>query len=127
MEPHAGCADIKLWLENGTDKPITKLRAQVCVMLKGLTGFNKQGNAGKLYENGVAAARSAKDNRWVLIAFERCGRTWGHPLVPCIHSDPLLPDAAPGERVCVRGQLRFYEGDDIQGEIAKVAKRLSAP
>ena len=41
-----------------------------------------------------------------------------------MHSDPKLPDAEPGERVSVSGVIRFYEGDDIDGEIARLAETI---
>ena len=34
--------EMKMWLTNGTDHELTGLRSQVCVMLKGLTGFSAQ-------------------------------------------------------------------------------------
>jgi hypothetical protein len=43
--------------------------------------------------------------------------------VPCIHADPVFADCAPGETVRVRGRLWFFEGKDIEGELA-AAKAL---
>lgn len=112
-------ADFTLWLENGTEETLTGLRTQVCLMLKGANGFNSQREEGRRFENGVAAIPSDDGQRWILVAFDRFGRVWGNPPVPCIHSDPVLPDAAPGERVEVTGRMWFYEGDDVDGEIAR--------
>lgn len=119
VTPAVGRADFALWLENGTEEALTGLRTQVCAMLKGAPGFNAQSEDGRRIEDGVAAIKSANADRWILIAFERHKRVWGNPPVPCIHSDPVLPDAAPGQRVEVKGRLWFYEGPNIDAEIAQ--------
>lgn len=119
VTPRAAGADLELWLENGTNQTLTKLRTQVCVMLKGMNGFNAQTNDNKRFEKTVAAAQGDTAKRWVLVTFERCGRTWGNAKCPCIHADPVLPDAAPGERVSVRGRLWFYEGDAVEAELQR--------
>ncbi len=69
--------------------------------------------------------KSEVGDRWVLIVFDRFKRVWGNPPVPCIHSDPVLSDAAPGQRVEVNGRLWFYEGSDVQNEIAKANAEFS--
>lgn len=111
--------EMELWLQNSTGQPLTGLRTQVCVMLKGAPGFNRQSNDNKLFREPVAATRAEGSNRWVLTAWERCGKAWGNPPVPCMHSDPVLPDCLPGQTVRVRGRLWFYEGGDIEGEMAR--------
>ena len=55
--------------------------------------------------------RSADRSRWILTEWERCGRTWGNAQCPCLHSDPVLPDCAPGQMVRVTGRLWFAEGE----------------
>ena len=122
VTPIADGADCELWLRNGTKSKLTEMRTQVCLMLKGAPGFTEQSQAGKEYAKPLAVATASGARRHVLLAFERCGRAWGNPPCPCIHSDPVLPDAAPGERVSVRGKLRFYEGADLDG----AKKRLLA-
>ncbi len=124
VTPQADHVGLELWLENGTDETLTGLEAQICVMLAGAAGFDYASNEGKRLENGVAAAPSEDGRRWILVAFERCVRPWANPPVPCIHSDPSLPDAAPGERVRVRGRLWFYEGADPSSEIARTKDEL---
>jgi peptidoglycan/xylan/chitin deacetylase (PgdA/CDA1 family) len=106
-------ADMELWLRNGTSESLTGLRTQICLMLKGAAGFNEQNQDRNHYDKPIAAARSRDGQRYVLLAFQECGRAWGNPPCPCLHSDPVLPDAAPGQLVKVRGQLRFYEGSDV--------------
>lgn len=110
--PTAEGAGIDLWLENGTTEVLTGLRTQVCVLLKGLPGFEGQTLENKVFEGARATARSADGARSVVVEFERCGRAWGNALCPCIHADPVLPDCAPGARVAVRGTLRFVEGGE---------------
>jgi peptidoglycan/xylan/chitin deacetylase (PgdA/CDA1 family) len=126
VTPGVGRADFSLWLENGTPEALTELRTQVCAMLKDAPGFNAQSETGRRLEDGVAAMQSANGDRWVLIAFDRHKRTWGNPRVPCIHSDPVLPDAAPGQRVEVKGRLWFYEGADVEAEIARAKADFAA-
>lgn len=113
VTPRTDGADLELWLTNGTRTKLTGLRTQICLMLKGAPGFNEQNQERKEYAAPLALAKARDADRYVLLAFERCGRAWGNPPCPCLHSDPVLPDAAPGERVKVRGRLRFYEGSDI--------------
>ncbi len=110
---------MELWLENGSEAPLTELRTQICLMLKGASGFNAQNNGRKRFDTPVVMVKSRDAERWMLLAFDHCGRTWGNEHCPCIHSDPVLPDAAPGARVAARGRLRFYEGDDIVGEVRR--------
>jgi peptidoglycan/xylan/chitin deacetylase (PgdA/CDA1 family) len=107
----------ELWLRNGTNEPLTRLRTQVCIMLKGAPDFAPQTAANKVLEKPWAGAKSASGNRWILTTWERCGRVWGNPPCPCIHSDPVLPDCPPGETVKVAGRIEFYEGTDINTRI----------
>ena len=107
--PAGNGADFVLWLENGTPEPLTGLRTQVCVMLKGLPGFTAQSEENKRYSERAATALSAGGKHAVTISFSDCGRVWGNPKVPCIHADPVFPNCAPGQRVEVTGQLRFED------------------
>lgn len=109
IEPVADGADLELWLRNGTAEPLTGLRTQICLMLGRLKGFEAQTQDNKTYGDALAAARAG--DRRVEIEFDGAGRVWGNERCPCIHSDPVLPDAAPGERVSLRGRVRFIEAD----------------
>ncbi|MFP6581510.1 MAG: polysaccharide deacetylase family protein [Candidatus Hydrogenedentota bacterium] len=113
-----------LWLENGTDVPLTNLRTQVCAMLKAVPGFERQSQEDKQYGRSVAVSKAEGKDRYILVGFDHCGRTWGNAACPCIHADPVFPDAAPGERVEVTGYLWFYEGNDIDTEIKQAERRL---
>ena len=42
MRPAEGRVDMELWLRNGTESALSRLRTQICVMLKGAPGFNAQ-------------------------------------------------------------------------------------
>jgi peptidoglycan/xylan/chitin deacetylase (PgdA/CDA1 family) len=100
----------ELWLENATSQPLSELRAQVCVLLKEAKGFDAQSNDNKTFGKTAAAVKSSAGNRWIVTEWERCARTWGNALCPCLHSDPVLPDCAPGQTVRVAGRLLFREG-----------------
>jgi len=102
---------MELWLHNGTDHPLTRLRTQICVLLKGAPSFNAQTTENKVFGKISAAVRSGTGNRWILTEWERCGRTWGNAQCPCLHSDPVLPDCPAGQTVRVAGRLWFGEGE----------------
>lgn len=106
--------DIEMWIENGTDAALTDLRAQVCLMLKDLVGFEAQTNDNKTFSDPVTTVGNADGTRWVIIAFDPVDRCWGNAKCPCAHVDPQFPDAAPGERKVVRGRIWFYEGKLIE-------------
>jgi peptidoglycan/xylan/chitin deacetylase (PgdA/CDA1 family) len=101
---------MELWLRNGTQQPLSKLRTQICVLLKGAPDFNDQTADNKVMGKTIAAVKSRAGDRWILTEWEDCGRTWGNTLCPCLHSDPVLPDCAPGETVRVGGRLWFSQG-----------------
>lgn len=105
--------DMELWIQNGTEAALSGLRAQVCVMLAALPGFDGQTNDNKVFDEPVTTVSNADGTRWIAIAFEDIDRCWGNTRCPCAHADPKFPDAAPGERQAVRGRIWFYEGTDI--------------
>ncbi|MCL4788205.1 MAG: polysaccharide deacetylase family protein [Verrucomicrobia bacterium] len=124
IQPKASSVDMELWLRNGSDEPLTGLRTQICGHLKGAPAFNQQTTTNKMFRAPSVAVHSAGGNHWIIATWDRCGRAWGQPLVPCIHADPVLPDCAPGETVRVRGRLWFYEGKDVEEGLAR-AKSVS--
>jgi hypothetical protein len=111
----------ELWLRNGSPERLTGLRVQNCVMLARAAGFEAQTLANKRLAAPLAAVGSADGRRWIITRWERCGRSWGNDLVPCIHSDPVFPDCDPGKTERLRGWLSFYEGDRIDDELARIA------
>ena len=107
IEPVEEEIRMELWLRNGTGKALTGLRSQICVLLKGASDFNEQSNSNKRFGKVRAGVSSRDGSLWILTAWERCGRTWGNPQCPCMHSDPVLPECGPGETVRVKGRLWF--------------------
>jgi peptidoglycan/xylan/chitin deacetylase (PgdA/CDA1 family) len=97
--------EMTLWLKNGTPQPLTGLRTQICVMLKEATGYAVATNDNKRFGKQAAAVQQAGGASWIVTRWERCGRTWGNPLCPCLHADPVLPDCAPGATVEVKGRV----------------------
>ena len=92
--------------------------------LKGAPEFNAQTNDNKILRQPIAAVHSADRNRWILTAWQIPGRSWGNPLVPCMHADPKLPDCPFRKTVRARGRLWFYEGRDIEREIERRVSEL---
>jgi peptidoglycan/xylan/chitin deacetylase (PgdA/CDA1 family) len=105
---------------NGSDQKLTGLRVQMCVMLGGLSGFEKRTNDNKVFAAPFAVCKDATGKRWVITGWERCGRAWGNPPCPCLHADPVVEDVPPGESKSVRGWLSFYEGNDIDAELKRL-------
>lgn len=98
-----GTVEMELSVHNKSGEPLTEMRSQVCVMLKRAKGFAAETDFGK------TVARAKLGTRALAVEWDRCGRTWGNPRCPCVHSDPLLPDCAPGATVKVKGRL-WFEG-----------------
>jgi peptidoglycan/xylan/chitin deacetylase (PgdA/CDA1 family) len=133
VRPTENHVEMELWLRNFSGADLTGqnatagLRNQVCVMLKGAPEFNAQTNDNKILRKPVAAVRSAGGDRWIITSWQNPGRSWGNPLVPCMHADPKLPDCPYGKTVQVQGRLWFYQGSDIEGEIARRLAEISRP
>ena len=126
LRPDARSVELGLWMRNGLDRTLTGLRTQLCVMLKGASGFSAQTVDNKVFQPPVAAVRSDGGDRWILTAWERSGRSWGNARCPCMHSDPVFPDCEPGETVRLRGRLWFHEGEDVASAVES-AKREFQP
>ncbi len=117
IQPQVGSVEMDLWLRNGSEEALTGLRTQICGHLKGAPGFNRQTTTNKVFRAPAVAVHSDSGDRWIITAWERGGRAWGQPLVPCIHADPVFPDCAPGQTVRLRGRLWFFEGKDVEPEM----------
>jgi len=111
---------MSMWLTNGTDQTLRGLVVQNCVMLKGLAGFEQQTNDNKLFRQPYVACHNTEKSRWIITAWQPCQRAWGNASCPCLHSDPKFPDCEPGQTVRIRGWLSFYEGTDIEAELARI-------
>ncbi len=120
--PEQDAVRMELWLTNGSGKPLAGLRVQNCVMLGYLTGFAAQTNDNKVFRAPYVACRNEAGNRWIITAWEHCGRAWGNAPCPCLHSDPEIPAFTDGQRDTHRlhGWLSFYEGTDLDGELARI-------
>jgi hypothetical protein len=118
--PEKDQVTFEMWLTNGTAQPLSDLRVQNCVMLKGATGFEQLTNDNKVFQAPYAACRDASGKRWVISAWDHPKRAWGNPPCPCLHSDPQFPDCPPGETRRLVGRLSFYEGTDIQAELKRI-------
>lgn len=125
IRPDQNVVAMELWLRNGTGQILTGLRTQICVLLKAAAGFNAQTNDNKIFRGPAVAVGSERRDRWILTAWERSATQWGQSRCPCMHSDPTLPDCAPGATVSVRGRLWFYDGKHIERELERVPALVS--
>lgn len=118
--PGKDAVRMEMWLKNGSDKSLSDLRVQNCVMLKGAEGFQEQTNDNKVFQKPYVACKSKTGNQWIITAWEPCHRPWANPPCPCLHSDPKFPDCAPGETKTLKGWLSFYEGEDVAVELRRI-------
>jgi hypothetical protein len=118
--PRADHVRMRLTLTNGTAAPLTGLRAQNCVMLKGAAGFDQQTKDNKRFRPPFSAGHDVTGRRWVITAWLPNHRSWGNERCPCLHSDPQFPDCGPGETRHVEGWLSFYEGTEIDAELDRI-------
>ena len=120
VHPRADHVRMRMTLTNGTDAMLTGLRVQMCVMLRGAAGFTELTTDNKLLQEPYAAVHDPSRRRWILTAWKPIHRTWANPRCPCLHSDPKFPDCGPGETKTIDGWLSFYEGTDVESEIARI-------
>ena len=123
VEPGHDAVRMTFSVTNGSPRLLTDLRVQMCTMLAGLAGFESLTNDNKTFAAPMAACRDASGSRWIVTGWDRCGRAWGNPPCPCLHSDPVVPDCPPGESRTVRGWLSFHEwpeGTDVAAELERL-------
>ncbi|MHC4462325.1 MAG: hypothetical protein ACYS6W_02645 [Planctomycetota bacterium] len=120
VKPERQAVRMEMWLKNGTDKKLSDLRVQNCVMTKMAAGFQQQTNDNKVFTNPYVACRSSDGKRWIITAWENCNNPWANDKCPCFHSDPKFPDTKPGQTHRLRGWLSFYEGTDIEAEFERI-------
>jgi len=120
VRPAREAVRMEMWLKNGTDKHLSDLRAQICVMTKMTAGFEQQTNNNKILTNPYVACRSSDGKRWIITAWENCNNPWANDKCPCFHSDPKFPDLEPGQMYRLQGWLSFYEGTDIEAEFKRI-------
>jgi hypothetical protein len=124
IAPSADAVRMQFRVTNGSPDTLTGLRVQMCAMLGHLSGFTAQTNDNKRFEPPFAVCHDETRQRWIITAWERCGRAWGNAPCPCLHSDPVVEDCPPGQSRTVRGWLSFYEGTDITAELTRIKPRL---
>jgi hypothetical protein len=122
ITPHQRRVEMTITLTNGTPETLTGLRTQVCAMLSAADGFHLQTGLSNVAQEPSIAIKSADGDRWIITSWQPNHRVWVNPPVPCIHSDPIFPDCAPGETVAVNGTMWFYEGTDVQKFIDSVSQ-----
>ena len=122
IDTHKTYVKMQMWLKNGTNKTLSDLRVQNCVMLKSAKGFNQLTNDNKISDGPFAACHSPNKKRWIVTAWKRLHRAWFNERCPCLHSDPKFPDCEPGKTVHIDGILSFYEGTEIKAEIERLRK-----
>lgn len=115
--PRDDFIEMTLAIHNAGDETLTGLRAQVCIMLAGATGFEEQTGERRVFHRGYAAAGDRSGERWVIVGFRPLYRAWANAPCPCVHADPQFPDCSPGETVTALGRAWCYEGADVTGEI----------
>jgi peptidoglycan/xylan/chitin deacetylase (PgdA/CDA1 family) len=120
VTPQSESVRMKLWIHNGTDKPLRGMRVQNCVMLARASGFAAQDNLNKVFRPPYAACRNEDGTRWIITAWLPCQRTWGSADCPCLHSDPQFPDCEAGQTQEIGGWLSFYEGTNLEEELARI-------
>ncbi len=120
VKPLSDHLRMRMWLHNGTRAPLTDLRVQNCIMLKGAPGFEGQTNENKRLDTGYAVVRSPDAARWMICSWDPLHRNWGNDRCPCLHSDPKFPDCGPGETQWLRGWFSFFEGPNIDAELARI-------
>ena len=120
VRPTASAVRMRMWLTNGTQRLLTGLTVQNCIMLKGAPRFAEQTSDNKVLSEPYIACRNRDATRWIITAWEPCERVWANPPCPCMHSDPRFPDCKPGETVELHGWLSFYEGKDVHAEIRRI-------
>ena len=122
LKPGKEALLMEMWLTNGSDKTLSGLRVQNCIMLKGAPEMAALSNDNKVFKAPYAACRSSQGDRWLITAWEPCQAAWGNEKCPCMHSDPQFPDCPPGETSRLEGWLSFYQGADLDGEIERIKK-----
>ncbi len=120
VQSHPDHVDMEQWISNGTEKTLTGLRVQNCIMLKGAPEFSGLHNDNKVFREPYAACRDDSGKRWIISAWDPCISAWGNAKCPCLHSDPKFPDCKPGATVLLRGWLSFFEGSDIDAELDRI-------
>lgn len=117
--------DLQLSLTNYTrDTLFTNLNTQICIMFKNANGFDAPTNENKIFTCPFAIVHSEDSTKWIVTAWDNCGRSWGNEDCPCMHADPVFQDCGPGQQVQLTGKIWFFEGKDISEELERIRKEF---
>jgi len=111
---------MEAWITNGSDEILSRLLIKNCTMLKGAPEFAAQTDDNKVVSSPYVACRSDRADRWAITAWKPCQKARVKAVCPCMHSDAMVPDCAPGETKRVQGWFSFYSGTDIEGELQRI-------
>lgn len=117
---HADHIEWTMTLFNGTKEPLSDLRVQNCVMLKGAKDFDQQSNDNKFIQGRFVACHNSDKTKWIISGWSPIHRPWANPPCPCLHADPKFADLKPGESSTLHGWLSFYQGTDIEAELKRI-------
>lgn len=120
IRPTPDSVRMEMWITNGSDRKLTGMRVQNCVMLKSARDFNQMTKDNKILHPPYATCRNSDGTRWIITAWRPCLRPWGNDICPCLHSDPKFPDCEPGETQHLVGWFSFFEGQDIETELKRI-------
>lgn len=126
VQESTGAVDLELWLRNDSLEKLSSLSTRISLLLKGASDFDGLTNENKVFQNPVSAVASIRRDRWILLAWDRSGRTWGDSRIPCIYAEVVLPECNAGQVVRTHGRLWFYEGNDVTAEINR-ARQIFSP
>ncbi len=113
---------MEMSLFNGTDAPLTGLKVQHCMMLAHAEEFQLDSNDNKIFHGDYGLVHNPQKDRWMITSWKPLGRAWGNPPVPCLHTDPTLPDCPAGKTTRAQGWISFYEGTDWMSEIKRIER-----
>lgn len=118
--PRSTHVAFRMWLINGSDQTRSDLRVQNCVMLKAARGFEQQTNDNKVIRGSLVAVHDESQEHWIISGWQPIDRPWANAPCPCLHADPKFPDCEVGARQDLYGWLSFYQGSDIDAELARI-------
>jgi hypothetical protein len=101
---------MEFYITNFSDQALSGIEVSICVMLKQALGFAENTDRNMVLKAPVATVKSRDGKRAIHTAWESNARVRGNPDIPCIHSDPQLPDCGRGETVRAAGFLWWQEG-----------------
>lgn len=120
VRPTSEAVLLDFTLFNGSGGPLRDIKVQKCVLLGRAAGFEPQEKEDIRIIGDYIAAGSKSGKRWLIYSWgDRAGK-WSSRTRPCIHSDPQIPLCRKGETVRLRGWLSFYEGDNVEEEVARI-------